>query len=71
MRTKVDFDDDQQQTEEEGTSSKNVLVLSSPHNSSSLNEVFVDPEESTLKKKTNTIIDYNNTKYGVDSLDQS
>lgn len=49
----------------QGTSTKNVLVLSSHHD-----EVFVDAEESTLKKKPNTIVDYNNTKYGVDTVDQ-
>lgn len=49
----------------QGTSNKNVILLSSHHE-----KVFIDPEESQLKKKPNTIVDYNNTKFGVDSLDQ-
>lgn len=49
----------------QGSKKKNVILLSSHHE-----KVFIDPEELILKKKPNTIIDYNNTKFGVDSLDQ-
>ncbi|CAF0936546.1 unnamed protein product [Brachionus calyciflorus] len=50
----------------QGKAEKNVSVLSTFHDS-----VYIDPKESTLlKNKTKVIIDYNEKKVGVNTVDQ-
>lgn len=44
--------------------SKNVVILSSRH------EYGYVPDINSVKKKANTVLFYNSTKFGVDSLDQ-
>ena len=44
---------------------KNFCILSSHHN-----KPEISPEEAQQKFKPNTVLDYNSTKCGVDSVDQ-
>lgn len=49
----------------QGTKKRNVLVFSSHHE-----EISIEGNEKGNKKKPNIIVDYNRTKFGVDSIDQ-